>query len=125
MTLVPRLPIRVLAAAALAVAAVALSPGGAAASCGDYVRIGAEQATSHHPPAIPKVPCHGPGCSKAPAPLVPLTAPVQTRSDSEQLPALVATAAAAYSGRGWSHSTAAHPQPIRLTSAIFHPPRAG
>ncbi|MBX9585406.1 MAG: hypothetical protein K2X87_34295 [Gemmataceae bacterium] len=53
--------------AAVAAAAVASSPGRAAAECGDYVRI-ARVVPAEHPPAdgpAPK-PCDGPGCSGRP-----------------------------------------------------------
>ena len=121
MTLIPRLPIRAFAASVLAVAGVALAPGGAAASCGDYVHV-----VTDHPPASPHgpaAPC--PGCSKAPAPpAIPLTAPVGSPSESEQSVALTSLAGGARPVPGWRRWTTASPQPVLLTSSIFHPPRA-
>ena len=123
MTLFPRLPVRAVAIAVLAVAGLAVAPGGAAASCGDYVQI----VTDHQPtpqPAAPVAPC--PGCSKAPAtPILPLSAPVGSPSESEQSVALTNPAGGARPVPGWARSTATSPHPVRLTSSIFHPPRAG
>ena len=123
MTLTPRLPIRAVAAAVLAVAGVALAPGGAAASCGDYVQIVTDHKPAHQP-AGPAAPC--PGCSKAPAtPILPLSAPVGSPSESEQSVALTDPAGGTRPVPGWARAMAANPHPVRLTSSIFHPPRAG
>src|SRR5687767_4518154 len=123
MNLLPRLPVRALAAAVLAVAGLAVVPAGAAASCGDYVQIVAD----HQPtpqPASPAAPC--PGCSKAPAtPILPISVPVRSPSESEQSVALTTPAAGAHPLPGWARSTATSPHPVRLTSSIFHPPRIG
>ena len=120
MNLLPRLPVRAVAAAVLAVAGLAVAPGGAAASCGHYVQI----VTDHQPTPQPAAPC--PGCSKAPAtPILPLSAPVGSPSESEQSVALTNPAAGTRPVPGWARSATTSPQPIRLTSSIVHPPRAG
>ena len=111
-------PIRALLGAALALAAGLLLPGVASATCGDYVHIQTADA-----PAGPR-PCHGPECSKAPAgPAVPLTAPVLS-ADSDQSSVVVE---ASSDNRPASGEAARHNPSvvsIRLTSTIFHPPRA-
>jgi hypothetical protein len=114
-----RLPIRAVAAAALALAGVLMLPGGASATCGDYVHIQTDD-----PPAPPR-PCHGPQCSKAPAtPIVPMTAPVPSSSESEQPSLVVDTEPGGRPSAGWAAGHTRFPLPIRLTSSIFHPPRA-
>ena len=123
MTLIPRLPVRAVAVAVLAVAGVALAPGGAAASCGEHVQIVTDHPSTPQP-AGPAAPC--PGCSKAPVtPVLPLSAPVPSPSESEHSGALTAAAAGLRPSPGWTHAMTANPQPVRLPSTIFHPPRAG
>ena len=116
MTLAIRVPVRATAAAALAVAALAVAPAGANGSCGDYVQVVTDPQPTHEP-----APC--PGCSKAPAsPILPLTAPIL--SPSEQSVTLTELPTDTRSIRGWAHSPCATWHPVRLTSTIFHPPRA-
>ena len=120
MRLLPRLPIRTLAAAVLAFAGVALLPGTAPASCGDYVRV----QTHDEAPAPPR-PCHGPECSKAPAaPALPLTAPVLSSCGSDQSPVVLQSDADDRPSPGRAAAGTSAARPVRLTSSIFHPPRA-
>lgn len=126
MTLASRLPSRAVAAALLAVVGVALAPTGATASCGNYVQIGIEKPKSHHEPAAPAAPCQGPGCSQGPAmPVLPLTAPVLSATDSEQSVAATGPISDTRPASGRSDPYAVNELPARLTSSIFHPPRAG
>jgi hypothetical protein len=126
MRCLPRLPIRALAAAALVVAGFAFAPGSAAASCGDYVHVQTTSPAHNDAPVQPQPPCHGPGCSKAPtAPPVPLTAPVPSSSETDQSSVVLESGSDDRPGSGWAATRAADTYPIRLTSSIFHPPRAG
>jgi hypothetical protein len=125
MRLLSRLPFPALAAVGLVVAGVALTPGGAAASCGSYVTIqGHTDAGGPIPP--PAVPCHGPGCSKAPAnpPALPLTAPVSSSQGSEQPSAHSDSSADFTAGPRWGRFPSVNSHPVRVASPIFHPPRA-
>jgi hypothetical protein len=125
MRCLPRLPIRALTAAALVVVGFAFAPGRAEASCGDYVYVQTANQTPEIAPIQPQPPCHGPGCSKAPAaPPVPLTAPVSSSSETDQSPVVLDADSDDRPGSGWAAGHRAAAQPIRLTSSIFHPPRA-
>jgi hypothetical protein len=121
---------------AIAVAAQTASGSTAQASCGDYL-IGhgprdlmpAHEVASGLPsqlPSVPlrKLPCHGPGCQKAPAqPMAP--APVQLpQSETQQLGCLVAKLTLTTAKPTLSHADhLEHPRAGEPTS-IEHPPRA-
>jgi hypothetical protein len=99
----------------------------AAAGCGDYVTIlgpdGKLQMPAGHGNEPTKAPCHGPNCSgapKAPAPIPP--APT---SPAPVVKALVplADGQPGDPGRG-RLPPPPDGSPVRLTSFIFHPPRA-
>src|SRR5215218_1784280 len=120
-----RLPFPALAAVGLVLAAVALAPGTAAASCGSYVTIQGHTDAGAPAPNPPAVPCHGPGCSKAPAsPALPLTAPVRSSTDSDQPSAHSDSSADPTAGPGWRQFQPVDSHPVPVASSIFHPPRA-
>jgi len=123
MRVFPRLPYPALVAVGLVLGTVALTPGTTAASCGSYVTI--EGADHSGQPPVPAVPCHGPGCSKAPAaPAMPMTAPVNSSSGSDQS-AVEGESATEHSGETcWRRPLSVDRHPTRLTPSIFHPPRA-
>lgn len=124
MHLIPRLPIPAVVAAGLVVAGVALQPGIAAAACGDYVIV-QKPADTGDPAPHPATPCHGPGCSKAPAaPLAPVTAPVRATADSDHLSAVVDSGVAGASRSQWAYAAAEGDRPVQAPAPIFHPPRA-
>ena len=120
----PALSIRVLAAAALVVVGFALAPGRRWRVGGDYVHVQTMDQSHEDAPAQPQPPCHGPGCSKAPAaPLVPLTAPVLTSSETAtNRPSFWNPCADDRPGRRWAggrHSRRSY----RSTHLLdFHPP---
>ena|SRR5947209_516593 len=118
------LPIRAAASAVLALAGLALAPGTGTASCGDYVQVQTNQPTEEHTPPAP-CPCHGPQCSKAPAtPAVPVTAPIRITAGSEQPVTTGEAGLPPFHEPGWALSNADSDPPVRLTTSIFHPPRA-
>lgn len=124
MRLIPRLPFPALVAVGLVLGGIALTPGTAAASCGSYVIVQNEDYTGQ-PQPVPAVPCHGPGCSKAPAvPVLPMTAPVASSTGTEQPTAEFDSIPRAIKSSGWGYLNPVDQHPIRLTSSIFHPPRA-
>jgi hypothetical protein len=124
MRLIPRLRFPALVAVGLVFGGIALTPGTAAASCGNYVIVQNEDRTGQ-PQPVPAVPCHGPGCSKAPGvPTMPMTAPVTTSTTTEQLTANFDSDADLVKPSGWGRPLPNVEHPIRLASSIFHPPRA-
>ena len=124
MRLISRLPYPALVAAGLVLGGIALTPGTAAASCGNYVIVQNEDHTGQ-PQPVPAVPCHGPGCSKAPAaPALPMTAPVSSSTGNDQPTADLDSATDASNASSWGRLLPNVEHPIRLTSSIFHPPRA-
>jgi hypothetical protein len=126
----PRNPlVRVTTAAVLLAAGVLLSPGRAAASCGDYVTIGGQPAhampASGDAPAVaPRPPCSGPNCSnRQNSPVAPLQAPVTPPTDPKQLDARPGDADAPDAGRRlWFAEPSG--RPVRTSTSIFHPPRS-
>ena len=123
MRFLSRLPFPALAALGLVIVGVALTPGGAAASCGSYVTIQGH-ADAGGPIPAPTVPCHGPGCSNAPAsPALPLTAPVTSSQGSEQPSAHSDSSADSTAGPRWGPFLSVDSHPVRVASSIFHPPR--
>jgi hypothetical protein len=99
----------------------------AAAGCGDYLTIidpdGKIQSPVGHDNAPVKAPCHGPNCSaspKAPAPIPPsLTSP------GPVVKAMVEVSREQPGSPGYDGLTPpTDGSPTRLTSSIFHPPRA-
>jgi hypothetical protein len=129
-----RTPIlRWVAAAGLLAAGVAFTPGRAAAECGDYVRIDGRLLAPHDRPGqadhglpLPGKPCHGPGCSGAPAaPSLPVTAPVADPTGSKQwADRFAADLDAAAGGRPLPPLTS-DDGPVSRPGSIFHPPRGG
>ncbi len=116
-------------------AGLLLAPSGARASCGDYVvtrlsGAGLAPAGEHAAPAgelpsaAPRPPkrCPGPYCSQVPAaPPAPMpTAPPQTALEWGCVTDGLLVAAPGRSA-GLAEQTAC--RPVRLPSAIFHPPR--
>src|SRR6478672_6537113 len=115
MPFLPRLSSPALAAVGLVLAGIALTPGTAAASCGSYVTIMGHADASGPSPVAPVVPCHGPGCSKAPAaPAVPLTAPISSARGAEHPTAHADSTADPTSHPGWAQFQLAQPHPVRL-----------
>lgn len=107
------------------VAAVVLSPGRAAAECGDYVHIATAQSPSGSAPQNPPhQPCTGPGCSDRPtAPLVPPAAPVTGPSESQEWAMALPGDADRGGDRGWAIPSTLASLPVHFPDSIFHPPR--
>src|SRR5437899_8477761 len=79
--------LRFVTAAVLLAGGIALAPAKAAAACGDYVVIASHDGASAQgpsDPALPRLPCHGPGCSNRPIePEQPLTAPITVSTQAK------------------------------------------
>jgi hypothetical protein len=120
--------------AVLTLCALSLAkPSAVRAECGDYVTLGKQHAASSsggnetlpgagHQSQKPKLPCHGPHCSRgAPAPAVPIAgapAPAQEWGCIGQIDFV-------FSNRPtttWREAFASFPH--SYVSSVFHPPRA-
>jgi hypothetical protein len=117
---------------ALAIAASAvLSPGRAAAECGDYVHIVTNTHTSapmppdsDSDPKAPRKPCDGPDCSGNPSPpVIPAGAPATWSTDSNNWVVGVVAVATQLIGPGWWIPRLPTKLPIDRENPIFHPPR--
>ena len=131
----PNLILRLVATGLLVALGVGVTPGRAAAECGDYVTVLGEQVShgspqpdadrSHGMPARPDRPCHGPNCSSNPTtPAVPVSPPVTSPSDSKNLVAGLVGDRDDFPGAGWSLSLTSEGRVVRHPRSIFHPPRA-
>jgi hypothetical protein len=124
--------LRLVAAAGLLAAGVAFTPGRAAAQCGDYVRIAGQPMAPHDGPGqadhglpTPGQPCHGPGCSGAPAtPALPVTAPVADPSGSKQWADRFAADPDAAAGGRTLPPITSDDGAVSRPASIFHPPRS-
>lgn len=128
-----------LAAGVLAtLAAVALAPADARASCGDYVIIGNPHVQGHmaHHAAMPEPapagmpmpghghkPCSGPRCSGAPpaSPVQPVPPPAPVRGEDAGLASSPDTPFGQLSA-AYRHEEPLQ-RPVRLASSVYHPPR--
>lgn len=125
-----RAALRRLAGWALPVlAGLLVAPAAARADCGDYVvtRIYRDAMAGRHEPVPPDAPrphkpCSGPLCSQAP---VAPTAPVPTapRPASQEWGCFLNGLFLAPLDRGALLADEQPQSPVRLASAIFHPPR--
>src|SRR5262249_4327912 len=102
--------------------AALLTPGRAAAACGDYVHI-ADAPGQPDTPSMPRS-CNGPGCSNhVPTPILPLTPPPSS-SQSKDCTTRLAVEANRADVLSRTYLPDADGEPIRISRAIFHPPRA-
>jgi hypothetical protein len=115
------LPFRLLAAA-FALAAFFALPGRAEATCGSYVVILGQETHSHPGAPAPAPKCHGPNCSRVPAP-TPLPIGV-TEVVPPELKQQSPLAGLPGDGRdsAFGHPTSCG-KPILSQTAVYHPPR--
>ncbi len=118
---------------------IALTPGRASATCGDYVLIAGQSSEAQHQnhklstapgespgnPESPRVPCHGPGCSKSPTDSIPpITAPIGGEADPKNPPATLGGAGPGDGGVSRERDFTSNERAVHLPTTIFHPPRA-
>jgi hypothetical protein len=114
-------------------AGVFLAPAGARADCGDYVvtrlshdmmaSSSAQQAAGQLPPAAPRhKPCSGPHCSHAPV-APPARVPTTQRPTFREWGCVIADLCLAPLDPRIVFPEEQTQRPVRLSSAIFHPPR--
>jgi len=106
---------------------IASAPAKATAACGDYVVIASHDGASAQgpsDPALPRLPCHGPGCSNRPIePEQPLTAPITVSTQAKDCSARMPDAIPRRDS-GSVIPLTSDGLTVHISSAIFHPPRA-
>lgn len=103
-----------------------VSPGKAAASCGDYVMMGHATARDGKAPGVPadqpRKPCHGPMCSGAPASM-PVTSAPSVPPRAGEWGFSIASPIVAQVTAPLPVFEVACGQPVSHGSEVYHPPR--